>query len=270
MISAQKYLSNPGTALITGGSSGIGYAIANELGCRGYNLILASNQETKLLEVCGEIAAKHNIKVRTVFIDLAEYGAATKLYNWCRKEDLEVDILVNNAGIFVFGEVVETGVEKVQQIINLHTSTPAMLCTLFGKEMKARRSGHILNISSISAFMPYPGIALYSSTKGFMKSFSRSLRTEMIDYNVNVTCVCPGAVSTQLYDLDETNRKKAMRFGIMMSAEDLANQAVKAMFKRKSMFIPGFFNRIIVPLIFLIPHQMVILIRRYSKLLPPD
>jgi len=258
------------TALITGGSSGIGYAIANELAGRGYNLVLASNQEAKLYEVCEELSIQHKIKAWPVFIDLAENGAAQKLYDWCRLEQIEVDVLVNNAGIFLFGEVVETNPEKAAQMLILHTTVPVMLCTLFGRDMKKRHSGHILNISSLSAYMPYPGIALYSSTKQLLKSFSRSLRTEMIDYNVNVTCICPGAVSTQLFELSETDRKKAINLGVMMPADKLARKAVNTMFKRRSVLIPGFMNRVFVLAVALVPQSIILLIRRHSRFLPPD
>lgn len=265
-----KTSAETGTALITGGSSGIGYAIAEELAGRGYNLILASNQETELQEVCDEFKTKYRNKTWAVFIDLAQPEAAIKLHEWCRNEKLEVDILVNNAGIFIFGEVVKTSVENAQQMLTLHTTTPALLCTLFGQDMKKRRSGNILNISSLSAFMPYPGIALYNATKRFLKNFSRSLRTEMIDYNVNVTCICPGAVSTKLYELDDSNRKKAINLGVMMRADKLALLAVNAMFKRKSLLVPGFINRISILVTALIPHGIIVLIRRHSKFLPPD
>jgi short-subunit dehydrogenase len=265
-----KTSAKTGTALITGGSSGIGHAIAHELAGRGYNLLLASNQEAKLNEVCDELSNQYKIKTWPVFIDLAENGAAQKLYDWCRQEQIEVDVLVNNAGIFLFGEVVETNPEKVRQMLTLHTTTPALLCTLFGRDMKKRRSGHILNIASLAAFMPYPGIALYSSTKQFLKSFSRSFRTEMIDYNVNVTCICPGAVSTQLFELSEADRKKAVNSGVMMPAGKLARKAVNAMFKRKSTLIPGFLNRIFLFVVYLVPQSIILLIRRHSRFLPPD
>jgi short-subunit dehydrogenase len=259
-----------GTALITGGSSGIGYAIANELAVRRYNIILVSNQEVRLTEVCEEFTTRHRIKAWPVFMDLAEPGAALKLYEWCRKEKLQIDVLVNNAGIFFFGEVTETDPEKAQQMMVLHTTTPALLCALFAKEMKQRRSGHILNISSLSAFMPYPGIAFYSATKRFLKSFSRSLRTEMLDYNVNVTCICPGAVSTHLYALSEEKLKTALKTGIMMRADTLAYQAVNAMFRRRSVLVPGFINKVFLLFIYLVPNSIIALIRRHSHILPPD
>lgn len=258
------------TALITGGCSGIGYAIACELARRGYNLILASNEEARLKEACDEISMQYKIKTWPVFIDLAESGAAQQLYQWCQTEQLQVDVLVNNAGIFFFGEVAETNPEKAARMISLHTTTPALLCTLFSKEMKQRRNGHILNISSLAAYMPYPGIALYSATKRFMKCFSRALRTEMIDYHVNVTCICPGAVSTKLYKLSEADHQKALGSGIMMHADKLAHSAVDSMFKHRSLKIPGLLNRIFLLLVYLVPHGLILLIRRHSKFLPPD
>jgi len=259
-----------GIALITGGCSGIGYAIANELAGRGYSLILASNQEIRLKEVCDELTMRYKIKTWPAFMDLADQGAALKLYEWCHQQQLQVDVLVNNAGIFFFGEVAETTVEKTRQMISLHTMTPVLLCTLFAKDMKQRRNGHILIISSLAASLPYPGIALYSATKSLLKNFSRSLRTEMIDYHVNVTCICPGAVSTQLYELSEANHKKALRMGVMMRAEKLAHIAVNDMFRRKSLRTPGFLNRIFLFFVPLIPNGFILLIRRYSKFLPPD
>ncbi len=258
------------TALITGGSSGIGYAIANELAGRGFNLLLASNQREKLIEVKEEFSHRHQIDVQTMYLDLTENDAAQKIYDWCRANDLQIEVLVNNAGIFFFGEVAENSPDKVHQMISLHVETPALLCTFFSKNMKQSRSGHILNIASMSAFMPYPGIALYSATKTFLKSFSRSLRTEMIDYNVNVTCVLPGAVSTSLFEFGEKDRKRLIRMGVMMKPEKLAKKVVKGMFRRKSILIPGIINRLIIFLVCIIPHSIILLIRRYSKFLPPD
>ena len=270
MNNFQKHIQLNGYALITGASSGIGLAIAKELASRKFDLVLVSNQKKEINIVCEEISSKYKVKTWPVFLDLAKTNAAKELYDWCVKEKIEIDILVNNAGIYFFGEVVETNVVNAQEMTTLHTTTPALLCTLFGKTMKIRRKGHILNISSLSAFLPYPGIAYYSSTKSFLRNFSRSLRTEMIEYNVNVTCVCPGAVSTQLYDLSDSDRKKAIKLRIMTSAEKLANVAINAMFKRKSEIVPGFINRLAILAANLVPHSIILLIRKYSGFLPPD
>jgi short-subunit dehydrogenase len=268
-INILKTSDKTGTALITGGSSGIGYAIAKELAGKGCNLVLVSNQKEKLYEVCNELSVQHHVNAWPVFTDLAEPGAARKLYDWCLKENIEIDILVNNAGLFFFGEVVENLTEKARIMSMVHMVTPVELCILFGAEMKKRRLGHILNIASLAAFMQYPGISLYSASKGFLRSFSRSLRTEMLAYNVNVTCICPGAVSTNLFEMNDDERKKAMRWGIMMKPEKLAKLTVEAMFKRKAVLVPGFINRIFRAVVWLVPQWVIVLIRQHSKLLPP-
>jgi short-subunit dehydrogenase len=258
------------TALITGASSGIGLAIAQELAAKNFDVVLVSNQQKELFEASKQIGVQYKVETWPFLLDLAEVGAAQKLYNWCSQNNIFIDVLVNNAGIYFFGEVVKTDIDQAQKMTVLHVTTPSLLCVLFGNEMKKRKRGHILNISSLSAFLPYPGIAFYSSTKNFLKNFSRAFRTEMMDYNVNVTCVCPGAVSTQLYELKDSRRKLAMRLGIMMSAEKLAFISVKAMLKKKSLVVPGFVNRLTLFFTNLFPKSFILLIRRYSGLLPID
>jgi len=258
------------TVLITGGSSGIGYAIAKEFALQGYHLILVSNQQEQLQKVAAEFKETFNTETHTLFLDLAAPDAADKLYAWCSREKLTVDILVNNAGMLIFGEIAKTGVEKTRCIMTLHTTTPALICTLFGKDMKERHKGNIIIISSLASYMPYPGIALYAATKGFLKSFARSLRTEMLDYQVNVTCVCPGAVSTDLYDLSPKWRSVAIKTGIMMRPEKLARKIIRAMQHRKALLIPGLVNKLSLPVLCILPHGIIVLIRRHSRLLPPD
>lgn len=258
------------TALITGACSGIGLAIGRELAGRGYNLVMVSNRETPLGEACELMVSEFGICAWPVFIDLAKPDAAEKLYEWCLQKEIVVDVLVNNAGVFFFEEVSKTDPDRAFNMMQLHTTTPALLCLLFGKEMKQRRSGHILIISSLAANMPYPGLVFYSATKRFLQSFSRALRTEMIDYNVNVTCVLPGAVSTQLYTLSASDQKKALRSGIMMQPDQLARKAVNALLKRRARLVPGAINRIALVFLRLIPHGLVRLAMRHSRLLPPD
>lgn len=260
--------SSPGTALITGGSSGIGFALAHELARKSYNLVLVSNDQTALIQAAATLESSFPIKAHVFYLDLTQHGAAEHVYQWCQEKALVIDILVNNAGIYFFGEVVETGIERNTRIMTLHTTALVAMCTLFGKDMKDRRRGHILNISSISAWMPYPGIALYAGTKQFIKHFSRSLRTEMLDYNVYVTCVCPGAVSTQLYNMDQQGHQRALRAGLMTTPEKLAPLITKKMFQRKALYVPGLFNKITLALVAVVPHSLIVQIKRHSGHFP--
>jgi uncharacterized protein len=257
-------------ALITGSSSGMGYEYARLLAQRGYNLVLVSNEQEKLESVRKELQEKFTINALAFYMDLSLPEAAHDLYKRCSEKGIQVDILINNAGIFFFGEVVKTDPYKASKMINLHVLTPSVLCLLFGKDMKKRRYGYILNTSTISTDMPYPGIVLYSATKQYLKSFSRALRSEMWDYNVSVTCVCPGAVATNLFDPNVIDYKKAMRYGIMMSAEKVARIALAAMFRRKAVVIPGFINKFFSFLVRITPHWIIIMIRRNTRLLPVD
>ncbi len=118
--------------------------------------------------------------------------------------------------MFFFCETLQAKANIVEKMLYLHVTTPTQLCYYFGQEMKKRRHGYILNMSSLSCWLPYPGITLYASTKRYLKSFSRGLRSELLDYGVSVTVLCPGAVATNLYNLSDNLKTLAIRLGIMM------------------------------------------------------
>ncbi|HPB53557.1 MAG TPA: SDR family NAD(P)-dependent oxidoreductase [Saprospiraceae bacterium] len=253
-------------ALITGGSSGIGLAIGKELARRGYDLLLVSNQEARLAEVKLQIENEYGVDCSTIYIDLVDSLSAEKLFEYCASNKLKVDILVNNAGMLIFSEMISVGSERINAILGLHIHTPTMLCRLFGDKMKMRRDGHILNISSISSVMPYPGISLYGPSKTYMRYFSRAFRGEMKLYDVKVTCLLPGATETGLYDPRRVNLKLAKRLGIMQSPEFVARKAVNALFKNKQECIPGLINKLAVFFLPLIPSGIIYWIHRNTDL----
>jgi short-subunit dehydrogenase len=140
-----------------------------------------------------------------------------------------------------------------------------MLCRLFAeKTIRENRKGFILNIASIASWMMMPGIALYSSSKSFVRGFSRAMRHEVFDRGISITTVCPGAVATGLYNLPPRYMKLGIRLGIIIPPERLARLALKKMFRRKAEFIPGgFINRLLVFLVNAMPEALV---RRIKKL----
>jgi short-subunit dehydrogenase len=257
-----------GVALVTGASSGMGYEYALQLAQRGYDVVLVSNEEEKLVSIAADLADRFGVRTRAHYMDLARVEAAQELYDLCEKEKIVVDVLVNNAGFFFFSEVAEADLEKAKKKMILHMVTPSLLCQLFGKDMKARRFGYILNMSSISAWMPYPGLAHYAGTKRYLKNFSRSLRSEMLDHNVGVTCVCPGAVATNLFDKNKVDYKKAMRYGIMMTADKVVRIGLRALFRKRSLVIPGWLNKLSVFFVCLVPAGVIVFIKRNTKIFP--
>lgn len=253
-------------ALVTGASSGIGWHISEELAKRGYSLIAVSNQPIQLLDLKTRLESDYKVSVVTYEIDLTKEDSAQQVFDFCGKNNFFVEVLVNNAGIFVFGEVANVDYLKIKSILPLHTLTPTLLCSLFGKRMITQKKGFILNLSSITAVMPYPGISLYGPTKAYLRHFTRALRTEMKVYGINVTCLIPGATDTALYDASYFRTPLMMKLGLMMKPQKVAKKGVRALFNNKAECIPGFLNKMTVMLIPIIPHFVIGLINKNTKL----
>jgi len=252
-------------ALVTGASSGIGLALSKELARRGYPLLLVSNEEARLAETALELEARYQVKAIALYMDLAQSDSAQRLFDYCEANMLKIEILVNNAGIFFFKDVTETSCELAQTVINLHVLTPTLLSKLIAQQMiRDNREGYIMNMASISSRMMMPGIALYSSTKSYLRCFSRAMRHEIFDKGISITTVCPGAVATGLYALPSHYMKLGVKLGIILPAERLAVQAVKKMFRCKAEFIPsGFVNRLFIFLVATMPQGLVRCLRKY-------
>jgi uncharacterized protein len=256
MVKNEKY------AVVTGASSGIGWYISEELAQRGYSIVAVSNQPLQLQDLKFFLEKDYNICVETLDTDLAKEDAAQLVFDFCKEKNLTVEVLVNDAGIFFFGEVVKIDYFHVKSILSLHILTPALMCRLFGEQMAANRKGYILNLSSITAVMPYPGISLYGPTKAFMRHFSRALRSEMKLDNINVTCLMPGATDTSLYNTGNINSSLLKKLGIMKKPETVAKAGVRALFRGQAICIPGFINRITVFVVPLVPRFIIEIITR--------
>ena len=252
-------------ALVTGASSGLGWYISIELVGKGYNLIAVSNQPEELEELKKKLEEGYNVSVITVNLDLAEENAAKSLFDYCEENNYQVDILVNNAGMLVYGEVLTIEYSRVRSILNLHMTTPALLCRLFGEKMEQKGQGYILNVSSISAVMPYPTISLYGPTKSFIRNFSRALRTEMKPKGVKVTCLLPGAMDTGLLKEYNSKLRLAKRIRIVEHPEKVARVAIKAVFRNRSECIPGVLNKLTIWLLPFVPQFIIVLIYRRSR-----
>ena len=242
------------TALITGGSSGMGLEFARQLAGRGYDLILVSNRQDELDAAAESLRAQFPVKVTTHFQDLAQSDSADQLYEWCVDQaGILPDVLVNDAGMFFFKELEAADLGKVQAMLNLHITTVTRTCILFGDAMKKRGSGYMLNMSSMAAKLPTPGITIYSATKAYLKSFGKSFSFEMKPYGVGMTTVCPAAIATPLYRLSEKWMKVGVRTGLIRTPKWLVRRALRAMFRGRRVISPAFMNIWLPFLIAIIP-----------------
>lgn len=218
-------------ALITGASSGIGADMARILSDRGYDLILVARDKKKM-----EILKKElNTNVKIISLDLASTFNCMKLYNKVKKED--IDILINNAGFGMFGEFVNSSLEKETDMIDINIKAVHSLTKVFLQDFKKKNKGYILNVASSAAFCPGPLMATYYATKAYVLHLTEAVYEELRHdkSKVYIGCLCPGPVNTNF------NNVANVSFSVKaLESYDVANYAIKNMFKRKLIIIPGF------------------------------
>ena len=253
-------------ALVTGASSGMGLEFARQLAQRGYNLLIVSNVP-EIHEAAKELSAiSHqlsDIEIIPLQMDLGQQSSARELYEYTRAHEIEVEVLVNNAGVYHDRDILDDSEAFTSLIMNLHMYTPAMLCYLFGQDMRERRHGYILNVCSVTSKMAAQRLGTYGGTKAFLSHFTRALHIELRKYGVHVTDVSPGAVDTGLYSIKPALTKVGKCLGIIVSPQTLVRRALRALFRgRAKTTIPTVFWRVLCFIILLIPTCLLRLIRR--------
>lgn len=226
--------------LLTGASSGIGYEMANQLAEKKHNLILVARTETKLQQMQAELTNKYGILVQYFAVDLSDVNAAKDLYKKVQQDNLLVTHLINNAGVGNYGNFTETSLNEELSMIQLNIASLVVLSKLFAKDMVNRKSGRIMNISSLVAFLPFPYFSVYSATKAFVKAFSETLAAELDGTGVVVTSLYPGTVDTGFTTekMQSTNLHKTRP----MQPKQVAAQGVKHLLYGKGKKVVGFQN----------------------------
>jgi len=252
-------------ALVTGASSGMGFEFARQLAEQGYNLLIVSNEEA-IHDRAKEIAASHpGLDVIGLVMDLGQQSSARELYEYAHAKELEIEVLVNNAGVYHDRDILDDSEAFTSLIINLHMYTPAMLCYLFGQDMRLRHKGYILNVCSVTDKMAAQRLGTYGGTKAFLSHFTRALHIELKPYGVQVTNVRPGAVDTGLYNIKPVYTKIGKCLGIIVTPKTLVRRALWALFHGCSKTtVPTIFWQVLVFIIQLIPTWLLRLIRRFG------
>lgn len=249
-------------ALVTGAAGGIGVALAGKLAGLGYNLVLVDIDGGGLDKAAAGLNACHGVQIRTVELDLARAGSAARLHERCLHEGISPSVVVNNAGVFSYNDILATDPARVELFVGLHVTAVSMICRLFGADMAARGRGYILNMSSYSVWMPWPGLALYSATKACIRNFSLAIAAEMGEKGVTVTTVLPAGVTTSLYGLAPKWQNAGRRLGILLTPDDAAEAALAAMLRGRRQYVPGLAMRLVLPLVRSLPGWAVGIARR--------
>jgi short-subunit dehydrogenase len=264
-------------ALVTGAASGMGRVYAERLAAKGYNLVIVDINAKGLDEtaamVKAEIASAKGIsdelkkafRVLPVVQDLSAVDAADQIWEKTEAEGCVVEVLVNNAGVMYCQGIAETSERMLKLIMMVHMNTPLLLCRKYVNGMKERGCGYILNISSLAAWMSWPGIGMYGNTKRFVRDYSRELRIECQKTGVSVTNAYFGAVDTPLIPLKDSLRKLARGLMVMIRPEKAVDRALRATFKRRRGTMPGFLNKLFWPFIVILPDCLLGFVYRKAK-----
>ncbi len=256
-------------ALITGAASGMGRIYSQRLACMGYGLVLVDINASGLAEtesmVRSQFGEDKDIRIIPVVQDLSAADAADRIYETTQNAGCEVEVLVNNAGVMYCQGIAETSERMLRLIMMVHMNTPLMLCRKYVGAMKERGCGYILNISSLAAWMTWPGIGMYGNTKRFVRHYSRELRIECQKTGVSVTNAYFGAVDTPLIPLKDSLRKLARSLAVMIRPEKAVDRALKATFRRRRGVMPGLLNKIFLPFLVILPDCLLGWIYRKAK-----
>lgn len=242
------------TALITGGTSGIGKELAKLFASDGYQLIIVARSQDELDETAIELKAA-GVPVTAIAKDLSDMEQAKAL---CHEIKAPVDILVNDAGQGVYGQFRENELERELNMIHLNVCATVILTKHFLKEMVARGEGKILNLGSVAGKLPGPWQAVYHATKAFVLSFTTAVREEVKDTGVTLTALMPGITDTDFFNKAGMNESKAVQDkNAMADPAGVAKDGYDALMAGDDRVISGFKNKVQVQVANLMPDSTV-------------
>jgi len=183
--------------LITGASSGIGKEMAYIFAQNGYDLVLVARSEDALNNLATEIQTKYGRKSIVISANLTDSNAPDMIHEKLKSMDIIPEVLVNNAGFGHNEAFVDSDYEKQEDMVKLNILALMKMCHIFGLEMKKLGKGRILNVASCAAFSAGPYMSVYYASKAFVLSFSQALNSELKEYGVTVSALCPGPTNTK-------------------------------------------------------------------------
>ncbi len=243
-MSAENFMGwdAPGTAVITGASSGIGAEFSRQLASQGFKLVLVARRKEMLDQIGKELEEKYKVHVDIVAADLAKQEGIDLIASRI-KELPDLDVLVNNAGFGIPGGFVNCDFQRMLDMMTVHNTAPVYLCRAAIPGMLERKRGAIVNTASLSGFNPAPG--MYSPTKAFLVSLSEGLQMELKGRGIRVEALCPGFTHTGFHDTsNELKKMKAsLPKGVWGTTTNVVKASLTGLRNGKDVVIPGAVNK---------------------------
>jgi uncharacterized protein len=245
-------------ALITGGSKGIGYGIAEALAKRSYNLILIARHQDRLLIAKKNLESIYNIHVEILVNDLSREESVDEITQWCISRDIPLKLLCNDVGMGGADDYLSASLETMRYMIRLNIE-PCMALTFRLLPLLAKNTpSYILNVASLAGFAPIPIKNLYAATKSAIIFFSYSLRYQLKDKNISVSCLAPGPVYTKPEIVKETKKQLGWWADkIAITPKRAGEIAVRKTLQKKMIIVPGTLAKLISILFRVVPRRTI-------------
>lgn len=229
------------TALVTGASSGIGKALAENFAKDGYDVILVARSAGKMAEQAADLQARFGIAATVIAADLETADGASALHHEVRSRGFALSALANNAGYGTFGEFKDSALRSELAMMQLNMQAVVVLTKLFMPDILAAK-GKIMNTCSTAAFQPGPYMAVYYASKSFVLSFSEALAAELEGTGVTVTAFCPGPTASGFQDKAKMQSSALVKDKKLPTSEEVAALGYRAMQRGRRVYIPGIRN----------------------------
>jgi short-subunit dehydrogenase len=229
--------------LVTGASAGLGVHFAELAAADGSDVVVVARDRARLEQLAQRLEREHaGVRVHVVPADLIDPASPQRLFDEVTARGLAVDVLVNNAGFGSSGGFLDLPLDAEAAMVEVNCTALLKLTHLFGRAMKARGAGRILNVASTAAFQAGPYMATYYATKAFVVSFSEALASELEGTGVTVTASCPGATATEFGARAGNERSRLFTMRTPARAEDVAREAWAAMRAGRVLQVHGVMN----------------------------
>lgn len=226
------------TALVTGASAGMGAEFCRQLAERCDVIIGVARRGERVAALADELAGSAELHV--VEADLATVEGVARTIEALRQKG-PVDYLVNNAGFSTFGMFEEQLIDSQQDMVSIHVNATMALCRAAIPFMRERGGGHIVNVSSLSAFLPGRGLAVYGATKVFLNYYSEALQLELEGSGIQVQALCPGYTRTEFHDTEALANFDSSRIpdDYWMDASSVVAASLAALATGEVLVVPG-------------------------------